>query len=92
MKREITFVPSTQMTGGKVLERLFTHFLISHELYERLSTRFQGLLVMRSLGSSVSGEEKLFYFIRNSCHFMLVPSKPSRIGRWMYELISCTAW
>ena len=32
---------------GKVLERLFTHFLISNEFYEILSTRFQGL--MRSL-------------------------------------------
>ena len=58
---------------GKVLERLFTHILISRKFYERLSTRFQGL--MRSLGSSVSGDEKLFHFTGNSCHIMLVPSK-----------------
>ena len=42
--------PDDPSPCGKVLERLFTHFLISHEFYERLSTRFQGL--MRSLGSS----------------------------------------
>ena len=36
----------------------------------------------------MSGDEKLFHFTGNSCHIMLVPLKPSRIGLWMYELVT----
>ena len=65
---------------------MFTHFLVTHGFYERMSERFQGLL--RTVGSSVSGDEKLFHFTGNSCYIMLVPSKPSRIGLWMYQLVA----
>ena len=65
--------PNDPPPCGKVLERLFIHFLVSREFYERLSTRFL-CLIMRSLGSSVSDDEKLFYFTGNSsCWFLRSP-------------------
>ena len=60
--------------------------LISHEFYENLSICFQGLL--RNLGSSVSGDKKHFHITGNSCYIKFVPSKPSRIGLWMYQLVA----
>ena len=47
--------------------------------------RMHGLL---NLGSPVSGDEKLFRSTGNSCYIKLVPSKPSRIGLWMYQLVA----
>ena len=34
-----------------------------------------------------SGDKKLFHFSANSCYTMLVPTKPSKMGLWMYELV-----
>ena len=75
-----------QPPNARVLDKLFSHVLISHELFERMSKLFQGLL--RNLGTSVSGDEKLFHCTGDSCHIMVVPSKPSRIGLWMYQLVA----
>ena len=47
-----------QPHNARVLDKLFAHFLISHELFKRMSKLFQGLL--RNLGTSVSGNEKQF--------------------------------
>ena len=37
---------------------------------------------------SVSGDEKLFHFTGNSCYIMMAPSKPTRIGLWMFQLVA----
>ena len=58
----------------KASENLTAHLLITHEFYNRMSLRLQGL--MRNLGTAVSGDEKLFYFTENSCYIMMVPSNP----------------
>ena len=65
--------PDDSPPNNKVLEKLFTHFLISHEFFGRMSTLFQGLLL--NLGSSVSGDEKLFHFLAISvisCMYLLI--------------------
>ena len=65
--------PDNRPPNNKVLEKLFTHFLISLKIFGRLSTLFQGLL--RNLGSSVSGDEKLFlsffwqFLLYHACTF-----------------------
>ena len=78
--------PNDYPCNTKAMGKLFSHFLISHGFYENLSICFRGLL--RNLGSSVSGDEKLFHFTGNSCYIKFVPSKPSRIGLWMYQLVA----
>ena len=42
---------------ARALEKLFTHFLITHGFYERMSDLFKELL--RNLGTSVRGDEKV---------------------------------
>ena len=78
--------PYDQPPNARVLDKLFAHFMISHELFEGMSNFFQELL--RNLGTSVSGDEKLYHFTGNFCHIMVVPSKHSRIGMWMYQLVA----
>ena len=81
-----TIYPDDLPPNTKTLEKLFPYILITHEFFDRMSTRFQGLL--RNLGSTVSGDEKLFKFTGNSCYIKLVSSKPTRIGLWMYQLVA----
>ena len=51
--------PDDASPNARASEKFFSHFFITHDLYERMSNLFQGLL--RNLGTLVSGDEKLFY-------------------------------
>ena len=44
--------------------------------------------LLRNLGSSVNGDERLFYFTEKSCYIRLVPPKPSQIDIWMHQIVA----
>ena len=66
------------------VEKLLAHFLIDHTYIEYLSENFQS--IVRSLGESVAGDGKLFHFTGNTAYIIQVPSKPAKIGSWIYQL------
>ena len=80
----LSMFPDDQPPNARVLNKLF-----AHELFERMSKLFQGLL--RNLGTSVSGDEKLFHFTGNSCHIMVVPSK-ALSNRYVDVSTGSSAW
>lgn len=59
-------------------------FHLSDKWFEAISANFQSILT--SLGEKVAGDEKLFHFTGDTPYLRLVPTKPDRIGLWMYEL------
>ena len=58
--------------------KLLAHFLFDHTSFEYLSENFQSII--RSLGESVAGDEKVFYFTGNTAYTIQVPSKPVKNG------------
>jgi hypothetical protein len=73
------FYPNSPGPGVKVIENLFAHFLFDHEWFEALSINCQSII--RSLGSSVAGDEKLFHFTGNSAYIILLATVRSP-GQW----------
>jgi hypothetical protein len=78
---------NVDIINTKAIMKLFAHYLFNFHVYESLSTQCQSIL--RSLGDYVAGDEKLFHHTGKSTYIMMVPSKPARIGLWVYQLV-CT--
>jgi hypothetical protein len=65
--------------------KLLSNFKICARYYGQLSANFQGFC--RSITRAVAGDEKLLHFTGHGCQYLrFVPSKPARIGIWIYEL------
>ena len=43
--------------------------------------------ILRHIGDYVAGDEKLFHYTGETGYIMTVPSKPARIGLWIYQLV-----
>ena len=76
--------PNSPAICRHYVDKLLAHFLIDHMYFEYLSENFQS--IVRSLGESVAGDEKLFHFTGNTAYIIQVPSKPAKIGFWIYQL------
>jgi hypothetical protein len=73
------------IAGRDVIMKMIAIFLIEQEpVVQKINENFHS--VVRKLGQSVAGDEKLYHFTGNSCDVRLVASKPDRIGLWFYEL------
>ena len=77
--------PTSQIPNTKCILKLFTYFLFDFEWYERISDNCQGIL--RHIGDYVAGDKKLFHYTGETGYIMKVPSKPTRIGLWIYQLV-----
>ena len=70
--------------GREIIEKLIGNMLLSQNYSEEISQNF--ISILASLGQSVAGDEKLWWFTGNSESIRLVPSKPGKTGLWFYEL------
>jgi hypothetical protein len=61
---------------------------LTSEHTDHLSRNFRS--IVKCVGESVAGDEKLFYFTGNSGNFRLVISKPKKKGLWFYEQTGTT--
>ena len=68
------------------MDKLLAYLLIDFMYFENLSENFQS--IVRSLRESVAGDEKLFHFTGNTVYLIQVPSKPAKIGFWIYQLVA----
>ena len=62
--------------------------ILTPELSDDLNANFQA--VIRHIGESVAGDEKLFYFAGESGWVRLIINKPGKLGLWFYELVGMT--
>ena len=69
------------------ISRIISSCLILPVHYPTLSKAFQSIFA--KLGRYIAGDEKLWHFTGASSCVRLVPSKPGKLGLWMYELC-CT--
>ncbi len=59
-------------------------FNLSEKWFESISENFQS--VLQSLGEIAAADEKLYHYTGDTPYLRLVPTKPDRIGLWIYEL------
>lgn len=59
-------------------------FHLHANYYSLISQKFRSIL--SSFGECVAGDEKLFHFTGDTPYLRYVPTKPDRVGLWMYEL------
>ena len=59
------------------------YFAYDSEEEKQISKNMES--IFHSLGDHVAGDEKLFYYIGASGFVRKVPSKPTKIGLWMYQ-------
>ena len=78
--------PHSPVICRHYVDKLLTHFLIDYTYFEYLSEIFQS--IVRSLGESVAGDEKLFHFTGNTPYLIQVPFKLANIGFWIYQLVA----
>jgi hypothetical protein len=80
---------SMKAPGIDLASRLTAILTFGPAQEELLSTNFSENIIR--LGEYVAGDEKLFHFTGVSSQVRLVPSKPDKIGLWIYELSTPSA-
>ena len=70
--------------GSKFLKTFMTIFLLDSRYSGQLSTNFRSIL--RGIGCTIAGDEKLLHFTGLSPDVRVVYKKPDRVGLWIYEL------
>ena len=88
LERYIEFFENTfshiSPLGSKFLENFTTNFLLDSRYSCQLSKNFRGIL--RGIGCTIAGDEKLLHFTGRSPDVRVVYMKPDRVGLWIYEL------
>ena len=74
-----------QVYGLSTMKKLLSMYYIDYENEETEKVSKNMAKVFKELGDQVSGDEKLFYYTGRSKYVRVVPSKPLRIGLWMYQ-------
>jgi hypothetical protein len=73
-----------QLCNTDKIEKIIAKVLLTKEYSDEISLNFQS--IVRKLGQTIAGDEKLYFFSGNSGNVRLCISKPGRIGLWFYEL------
>ena len=79
-----TLSPVYPLWGLSLLKCLRQFFLLDSRYSGQLFTNFRGIL--RGIGCTIAGDEKLLHFTGRSPDVRVVYMKPDRVGLWIYEL------
>ncbi len=83
------FFGRSNLPSIKYIKASLSRLIIRPNLFSEVSRAFQSIVL--SDGQPISCDEKLFRFTGESSLVRVVPSKPDRIGFWIYEAVGLLA-